>query len=583
MRTRILASGLLSLWCCGTASEAPSTDAAADAGLILPDGGAGDQGVTLEADAGTGADASVDGGLSEADGGQAAEDATVASDAAAPPGFDADRWKSSVIYFLLTDRFYDGDPSNNGDASCYDPASPLRFHGGDFRGLERRLDYLAELGVDTVWITPITEQVPRRGESCGYHGYWANLDDPDPRRLDPHLGSAADLEALLTALHARGMKLVLDMVVNHAGRGARLVTTHPDWFHPEQGCGALGPADVYCPLSGLPDFALERAEVARYMDELSRSWVSAFAIDGIRMDTVKHVPLEYFRDHFVPTVLGARPGLYLLGEIYDEGSYDLQLRYRGAGFHGFFDFPLRRAIIDSIAHAGSLNAVADRVKEAVNRLGIEGALLRSTFIDNHDVPRFLTELPGGLDADERQRRMTLALATLLTSPGIPQLTYGTELGMSGNYPQNRADLPPWAFDPATRAAAHPELPDAARRFSLLQTLIAARRRIPALRLGGYSELWRPGGGASNVWAFYRGYDHQSRAIVVMNGGDRPVNALHLPLRRNTGIDAVDQAALASGAPLVEALGLAPTATVAITGGEIVVSMPPRSVAVWTLQ
>ncbi|MFO0725615.1 MAG: alpha-amylase family glycosyl hydrolase [Myxococcota bacterium] len=499
---------------------------------------------------------------------------------AGPAGFDSARWRRSVIYFALTDRFDNGDPLNDGDASCFDPAAPTRFHGGDFAGLRRRLDYLQELGVDTVWITPIPKQVPRRGESCGYHGYWADLDDPDDHLLEPRLGSPEDLRGLIADLHTRGMKLVLDMVVNHAGRMARIVSTHPDWFHPDNTCANLGPTEVYCSLSGLPDFAQEVPAVADYLDQHSRRWVEDFEIDGIRMDTVKHVPVSFFRDHWIPTVLGVRPSLYLVGEIFDEGSYDPQVSYRAAGFHGFFDFPLRRALIDAVAHAGSLNPVADRVREAINRFGLEGAALRSTFLDNHDVPRFLTELPADLSESERRARMNLALGVVFFTPGIPQLYYGTEIGMTGAYPENRADFPGWAFDPNTRGAAHPELPDALDRFSVVQRMIALRRSISALSLGGYAELWRPGGGANNVYAFFRSAG-DSRVVVAFNGGDRPVNALHLGLRRNGGIGAVDQAALTDGLPMTERLGLAATATLSIVQGELILGLPPRSLAVFS--
>jgi alpha-amylase len=531
------------LTACGPASLPPSLDAATDA---------------------QGSDA-------------AARDAAM-RDASAPSGFDPAVWRRSVIYFVLTDRFDDGDSSNNGDPICYDPAAPNLFHGGDFAGLEARLDYFEALGVDTLWITPIAQQSPRRGDACGYHGYWADLADPHERAIDSHLGTDAELDRLIAALHARDMKLIVDMVVNHPARNARIVEQHPDWFHPQEGCEALGPADIYCSLSGLPDFAHEDPIVADYLDAMSRSWLERFEFDGIRMDTVKHVPVEYFADRFIPLAREENPRLYLLGEIFDAGSYDLQLRYRTAGFHGFFDFPLRDALIQTFAHGGSANAVAARVQEAIDRFGLDGALLRSTFVDNHDVPRFLTEFRGGTDAD-RMARFRLALGVIFTTPGIPQLYYGTELGMSGLPPENRRDMPDWAFDATARSQAHDGFPpDPSETFEFVQRLIAVRRDHPALHAGGYAEMWRPGGLPSNVYAFFRS-SGESRAIVAVNAGDAMATNLRMQFRDNPGISAEDKAAIEDGTAFDELLGTT-GASAALDEGRFTLTLPPRSMAIW---
>lgn len=507
-----------------------------------------------------------------------AEDAATGPDR--PPamnGFDAERWRRSTIYFVMTDRFSDGDPTNNGGPDCFDPASPTLFHGGDLAGLRARLDYLEELGVDTVWLTPVSAQVPRRGGSCGYHGYWADLTDPDEGAIEPHLGTDAELSGLIDDLHGRGMKLIIDLVVNHSGRGARIVDLHPDWFHPQDGCGSLGPSEIFCPLSGLPDFAQERPEVADYLDAMSADWMRRFAFDGIRMDTAKHVPAEYFADRFIPTVLRERPGLYLVGEIFDEGSYALQVRYRAAGFHGFFDFPLRRALIDGFARGGSLRPIADRVREAAQAFGPEGALLRSTFLDNHDVGRFTREIPRDLPPEVREARYLLALSLLFTAPGIPQIYAGDELGAEDA--DNRRDMPAWAFDPPSRRVPHEGfLPGAERIFNATRALIALRREIPALHRGGYAELWHPSP-TDNVYAFHRS-DGSSQAIVAFNGGDAPVASLRIGLVRNNQITARDKDAIARG-PSSARLQTA-GATLTVDRGELLLSLPPRTVEVWSV-
>lgn len=491
------------------------------------------------------------------------------------PQFDAARWRRSVIYFVMTDRFVDGDPNNNGAPDCYDPQAPNLFHGGDFAGLRQNLDYLQALGADALWITPVPQQVPRRGDWCGYHGYWADLDDPDPGLLEPHLGREEELHGLIDDLHSRDQRLLIDLVVNHPGRESRITRTRPEWFHPWEGCADAGAAELYCDLSGLPDFAHERPEVANYLTELSASWMRRFAFDGIRMDTVKHVPVSYFADHFVPAVLAERPELYLMGEIFDEGSYNLPVRYRSAGFHGFFDFPLRRALIQAVAPGGSMAAPAVRVREVIERLGIESALLRPTFLDNHDVPRFAGELSDDYTEEKKAELHRLALAVLFLSPGIPQLYMGDELGAAQD--DNRQDFPTWAFDEDARAGAKEGfVGDPAVNFAHVAALARLRREVPALHDGHYQELWRPDGGA-DVWVFYR-RAQESRVIVAFNGGDQPVTAHGLPIRRNPHLGPEDQAAMAEGRVWTQVFG--DPAALTFKADQAEVSLSPRGVVVF---
>lgn len=522
-------------------------------------------------------DASTDGGATDA---SSERDAGPRVDGGDPfLTFDRAWWERAFVYFVMLDRFENGDPTNDGDTTCTDPASPLLFHGGDLAGLESRLDYLEELGVRAVWITPVQAQVGRRGDQCGYHGYWADLDVPDEGAIEARLGGARALEDLIDALHARDMRLIVDLVVNHAGYGARVVSRRPDWFHPREGCEALGDPEIYCALSGLPDFAHEREDVAAYLDAMSTSFVRRFAFDGIRMDTVKHVEAPYFRDRWVPAVRTERPGLYLVGELFDEGGYALFDRYLDAGFDGLFDFPMRRALIESVAHGASLRPLAARVQEFVTRYGPERARLRATMIDNHDVPRFLEEMGEASDA-ERSARLRLALGVLFTTPGIPQLYMGDELGLRGSYPQNRRDMPEWAWRAGDREGPHEgALPDAARVFDEVRALARVRAETPALYAGGYAELWRPDGGDANAWAFFRSAG-ESRVVVAVNGGTTAIAELRVPYRTNPGLAAADRTA-AEGTELVRAHG-EPGARARVVEGRIALDLPPRSLAIFVL-
>jgi hypothetical protein len=175
------------------------------------------------------------------------------------------------IYFVMVDRFANGTRSNDGDA---DPADPQAFHGGDLAGLRGRLDWLQSLGIDTLWISPVSRMRTSKWHGYGaFHGYWTW----DLASIEPRLGDEADLVALADDLHRRGMKLVLDLVLNHVGPEAPLVTEKPDWFHRKGGVTdwndpvQLVTHDVH----GLPDLATERPDVAAHLLDGSRRWLRA--------------------------------------------------------------------------------------------------------------------------------------------------------------------------------------------------------------------------------------------------------------------------------------------------------------------
>ena len=364
-------------------------------------------------------------------------------------------WRSQVFYLVIPDRFRDGDSSNNNATHCFTPTDPKRFHGGDLEGLRQNLGYIRDLGATAIWITPPNRQAGPSGQ-CGYHGYWIDYTDPDDDAIEPELGTPDDLVHLTTDMHAANMRFVLDMVVNHAGDTARLPTEHGDWFHDPQTCAHLGPAQVYCPLDNHPDFKQERADVAAYLSALERHAVTRYAVDGIRMDTAKHVSSAYFHDSFFPAVRAAQPNLFAVAEIFEQGSTATFVPYLNAGFDSAFHYPLYAALVDSIGHGGSTDRIAQTIADGIATVGADRALDLVLFIDNHDVPRFANQPGFGVPEDEIRRRVLLGLDLIFTLPGIPELYYGDELGMyGGGDPDNRRDLPAWAGDPAARAQPHP--------------------------------------------------------------------------------------------------------------------------------
>jgi glycosidase len=492
---------------------------------------------------------------------------------ALPPSPAGTAWRRQVIYLAMVDRIRNGDPTNDNATGCADKTNPKRYHGGDLEGMRQHVPYLEELGVTAVWITPPNLQ--RGPVACGgYHGYWIDYSDPPDDELQPEIGTHASLVGFAEDLHARGMKLVLDIVVNHAGDRARLADQRPEWFHDPATCGALGTPMVYCPLDHHPDFAQERPEVASYLSAHAARAVARYKLDGIRMDTAKHVPAAYFRDSFLPAVRAEQPGVFVIAEIFEQGSTQPFVPYLEAGFDSAFHFPLYAALRDGVGRSGSIDRVADAIADGIARLGADRALDLVLFVDNHDVPRF-ANVPGyGVTEDEIRRRLLLAFDLLFTLPGIPQLYYGDELGMyGGGDPDNRRDFPAWASDPVERAKPHPgvAVAGADQVYARIKKLSALRRSVPALADGAYRELWRQNGAANpNVLAFSRGSGAGIRIVVANNGAARS-GTMRIPVH-----------GIADGTQLVDELDDGAPAQVTITGGRLVVDLPPRGAAIYRL-
>jgi len=486
-------------------------------------------------------------------------------------------WRAAPIYLVMPDRFDNGNPANDqlGRTGCLDSENPRAYHGGDLAGLARRADYLAELGVGAVWSTPLYEQT-----RCGYHGYWADFRLEDEGPLEPRFGTADELTAAIDELHARGIRFVLDLVVNHAGYEATITRQRPGWFHAPSGCENPGPPVETCPLSRLPDFAQEIPEVAEYVTDLSTMWPQRFAIDGVRMDTAKHVPLNYFRDYWFDAMRAEIPDLFVVGEVWLEGSYNVFEPYYDAGFDGVFNFSLRRALVDVFARGQSTDGIANRVRDGISALGLERASYLVNFIDNHDMDRWGSELDGrSFDDAELQRRYWLALTALFTLPGVPQLYYGDELGLFGDGRANRNDMPAWAWSSQTRRGPQPEaFGDPGETFDVTRRLIEMRRRHPALYLGSFAELWRQNGNNAPLYAYFRSAG-DDRIVVVINNGDGPVTQA-LNLAAHPGIADSDKAALPDGAVFEDALGRGAPARLAVRNGSLAIELPRKTAAVY---
>lgn len=541
-------------------------------------------------------------------------------------------WRQQVIYLLLMDRFENGDLGNDqlAEEECVYPNPERMFHGGDFVGLQQRIDYLQELGVTAVWSTPVYEQVTdvvaTRG--CPYHGYWPNLTIPYTGQLEPRFGTEAEFSALLQDLEAHNIRYIMDMVVNHSGYGADLLTLRPNWFRPgsnecqrlESGqiaCGLTlpdlltptigpdlrrpcldqGPELIYCPLFGLPDLIQEDPEVSQYLTDMAQLLIRKYLMHGIRVDTVRHIEVDYFTDTWIPAVQEAKPDLFLVGEaLYDHPEVPAQILtpYLQAGFDSMFNFPLRSALEETFARDGSVSLVASKMREGIAEYGLDRALMMTNLLDNHDMSRFVSiienhvgfaEQPG--HAEAIRQRYHLALALLFTLPGIPQLYYGNEITMMGEGdPLTRRDMPDWAWSAEGRVqnpTAGKFLPQAEITFTYVQRLIQLRQQNPALFNGYYAELfrqWDPA--ASNVYAFFRG-DGDNRILTIVNNSLQPTGSLFIPIQGVSDLKPADRQALADGAEWIELLEAGAPARVHVSRGEIQINLPAKTVGIYQHQ
>lgn len=332
--------------------------------------------------------------------------------------------ENEIIYFLMLDRFNQGEDKK--EIKDIDKNHPRRFHGGDLQGLIDKLPYIKDLGFTTVWLTPIY-----KNETNGYHGYWAE----DFYSVDPHFGDLDKFIELVNRAHHLGIKILLDIVVNHTGK------THPffvdnekrHWYHPHEPIINIDDqreVEDKC-LAMLPDLNQDIPEVERYLIDMCKWWISETGLDGFRIDTVKHVPRRFWKK-FCKELKELKEDIILIGEVWHPDPAYLAV-YQEDGINSLVDFPLYEAIVDIFAQDKPMDKIStvlaqDHLYKNPNILG--------TFIDNHDVPRFISETH-----DKGEERLKLALAFLLSFRGVPIIYYGTEIAMEGgNDPDNRKDM-----------------------------------------------------------------------------------------------------------------------------------------------
>jgi alpha-amylase len=334
----------------------------------------------------------------------------------------------SLLYFVLVDRFANGDLTNDREIDLDDP---IGFHGGDIQGVINHLDYLQELGVTHVLISPVWKMQTEKTERYGgaFHGYWVI----DPQKVEPRFGNEADLVALADALHKRHMGLILDMVYNHMAYNTELLQTHPDWFH------HYGPPeDILDPFQRenydvfeLPDLAQENPEVYAWLRDNSFTWIDNVHPQGFRLDAAQHLPASFLKplNHELRTHGGE--DFIVLGEDSRGNAMDVSEKFTSGDFSHMFDFPLYYAMADTFCHDWRTSRLAEGL--SLDPLYSHPEKL-VTFLDNHDFDRIYSQCQGD------SQRLMQALAFLFTVRGIPAISYGTEIPLAGPVPLHRGDM-----------------------------------------------------------------------------------------------------------------------------------------------
>ena len=364
-------------------------------------------------------------------------------------------WDEAVIYFAVTDRFFDGDAENNdaygvGDYNIGEKGGSS-YHGGDFAGLNQKLDYLKDLGVNTIWITPIVENITEDQHdnktdtaTYGYHGYWAS----DFTKLNKHLGTEQQFKALLDAAHSKGMKIMVDVVLNHAGYGTE------DYFNRiltdadgnsismiRDSNNTISGDDKYDSLSDLPDFVTENKAVTDQLVTWQTEWMSKYSIDYYRVDTVKHVETTTW-EAFKNSLTKVNPDFKMIGE-YSGAGYANNAGELGTGsMDALLDFDFNDFAQKFVT--GDISGVESSLQKrngAINNTATMGSFLSS---HDEDTLQYKLVNESKISEEEAYNLMKVAATLQITAKGQPVLYYGEEIGQGGanNWPlqTNRRDF-----------------------------------------------------------------------------------------------------------------------------------------------
>ncbi|WP_390625307.1 alpha-amylase family glycosyl hydrolase [Microbulbifer agarilyticus] len=481
-------------------------------------------------------------------------------------------FRNRSMYFVFVDRFHNGDTSNDGGnnpagTSASKQAGGLsewkKYWGGDIQGLIDKLDYLQNLGITAIWVTPLNDNIDNTGSDGAYHGYWGR----DFYEVDEHMGDWALVDQLDAEMEARGMKLVLDIALNHSNQddqyefgalykeGTFITDFLQDdgtWYHRNGAIADCGDSDpsTTCgnewndpwsyqnkTLFNLTDFnhGVSSNSVAdQYLIDAAVKWMQ-HGVDAFRIDAIKHIEPSFIK-RFHDAVKAVDQDVYIFGEWYGAGANDvvsMEFLNSDNGKSELLDFNLRDAIEAAIAGDSTMTELNTHIESRPGAMGSNGReTWQPIFLDNHDATRtsVFLQTSGPVDngrtgkgfgealADARQN---LGMALVMTLPGIPTIYYGSEQnstwfdangdGQIGHDPYNREAMPSFS-----------ETSDA---FLMIKALAELRAQSPALASGSYNERWVNG----DILVFERVSGSDSVMVAVNRGGSTSINVSSLSL------------------------------------------------------
>ncbi|MFD8672928.1 pullulanase-type alpha-1,6-glucosidase [Streptomyces seoulensis] len=512
------------------------------------------------------------------------------------------------FYFVMPDRFANGDRSNDRGgltgsrlSTGYDPTDKGFYQGGDLKGLTQRLDYIKGLGTTAIWLAPIFKNRPVQGTgadaSAGYHGYWIT----DFTQVDPHFGTNADLKGLIAKAHAKGMKVFFDVITNHTAdlvdyreksydylsKGAfpyltkdgrpfddadyadgrkkfpavdassfprtpvvRSRSKVPAWlndpsmYHNRGDSTFAGESAEYGDFSGLDDLWTERPEVVKGMERIYQRWVRDFAVDGFRIDTVKHVDMDFWTQWATALDKYAaghgRKNFFMFGEVYSADTSVTSPYVTQGRLDATLDFPFQDAARAYASQGGSARKLAgvfgDDYKYTTDKAN---AYEQVTFLGNHDMGRigyFLKQDDPKASDAEILRKDRLANQLMFLSRGNPVVYYGDEQGFTGSGGDKDARQTMFASKVAdyldddeigtTRTHARDAYDTKAPLYKDIAALAKLRKANPALTDGVQTERYAADG--AGVYAFTRTDARTGAEYVVALNNAASVETVSLP-------------------------------------------------------
>jgi alpha-amylase len=396
------------------------------------------------------------------------------------------KWQDESIYYIMVDRFNDGDSKNAPDV---DTKNPLAYNGGDFQGIIDKLDYIKDMGFTSIDLTPIFDNGGKSYDGYSVQNYY---------KTDAHFGSIKTFNKLVKEAHKRHIKIIIDFIANS------VAPTHPwvndpkkqNWFHPKQQENVSSTSQQVLEnswIDGQPDLNQENPEVTNYLVNAAKWWIKETNIDGYQLVAANFVPPAFWTT-FSKAVKSVKNGFYLLGDIQSDDPNVVNL-YKSTGMDGFTDTKLNMDLRKGFAATDlSLNQLfSDWENTKQNALN---PYLMGTYLDNPQSARFTNDIVS--NKQYPGSRWEMALTYLYTTPGIPVIYYGSEIALNGGKaPDNHRQM---------NFRANKDLIDYITKLGQLRT------QLPSLTRGTFEKLYEKNG----MIVYKRVYQNETSVIAINN-------------------------------------------------------------------